>query len=34
MDRFKEFTVGIIKISRMIFQIKLNEMKEYNLNSI
>ncbi len=34
MDRFKEFTGGIIKISRMIFQIKSNEMKNYDLNSI
>ena len=34
MDKFKEFTGAIIKISRMIFQIKSNEMKEYNLNSI
>lgn len=34
MDRFKEFTGAIIKISRMIFQIKSNEMKDYDLNSI
>lgn len=33
MDRFKAFTSSITKINRAIFQIKSNEMRQYDLNS-